>query len=245
MAQKSYPQQIGTYVVKTKSEQSTHSWQDFDMARLQISVGQDYHEGEKMQATADWCAPRFKKVMVCVNDSLQRFNIMFEYGLSEQEAYIKSQQDGQFWVDGNLHKFSGISNLELKRWDSWLAEPEFDNVLKKIQTLYVSNREFREAIDQNIESIWERRRIMNSNKYRDSRRDEFEALSRRYLLEEIAVFSLMFQHNEGIDIYPGTAIFAALVFQERETEGAPKGLGKGRFCRIDFSHNKSHLRVIT
>ncbi len=245
MAKKSYPQQTGTYVVKTKSEQSTHSWQDFDMARLQISVGQEYHEDEKMQATADWCAPRFKRVMVCVNDTLQRFNMMFEYNLSEQDAYRKSQEEGQAWVERNIEKFTHVDHLEFKRWDSWLEDPEFNDVFRKIQTLYISNREFREAIDQNIDSIWERRRRMSPNQYLDSRRDEFNDLSRRYLLEEITVFSLMYQQQEGIDVYPGTTIFAALVFQDKTTDGAPEGLGKGRFCRIDFSHNKSHLRLVS
>ncbi len=46
-----------------------------------------------------------------------------------------------------------------------------------------------------------------------------------YLLEEIAVFSLMYEQQEAIDIYPGTAIFAALVFQDKDTKGAPSGLG--------------------
>ena len=60
--------------------------------------------------------------------------------------------------------------------------------------------------------------------YIDSRRDEFNDLSHQYLLEEIAVFSLMYEQQEAIDIYPGTAIFAALVFQDKETNGAPVGL---------------------
>ena len=244
MAQKNYPQQLGTYVVKTKSEQSTHSWQDFDIVRLQISVGQEYHEDEKMDATADWCAPRFDRVMVCVNDTLQRFNMMFEDGLSEQDAYLKSQQQGREWVDRNIEKFAGVGHLEVKRWESWKKDAHFSDTLKNIKQLYESDSEFKTAIDDNIQSIWDRRGKVSPALYTDSRRDEFNDLSRRYLLEEIAVFSLMYEQQEAIDIYPGTAIFAALVFQDKDTKGAPSGLGKGRFCRIDFSHNKSRLRLV-
>lgn len=244
MAQKNYPQQLGTYVVKTKSEQSTHSWQDFDIARLQVSVGQDYHEGEKMSATADWCTPRFDRVMVCVNDTLQRFNMMFEEDLSEQDAYLKSQQQGREWVDRNIDKFAGVGHLEVKRWESWKKDTHFGDTLKSVKQLYEANSEFQTAIDDNIVNIWDRRGKVNPSLYNESRRDEFNDLSRKYLLEEIAVFSLMYEQQEAIDIYPGTAIFAALVFQDKETMGAPSGLGKGRFCRIDFSQNKNKLRLV-
>ena len=70
-----YPPQDGAYAVKVKNGAG---WNAFDTARLQISVGQPYHEGDKLAATADWVRHRFGRVIVCVNDTLQRFNHAFQ-----------------------------------------------------------------------------------------------------------------------------------------------------------------------
>lgn len=48
----------------------------------------------------------------------------------------------------------------------------------------------------------------------------------------------MYETEEAIDIYPGTALFAATLFRGRNIEGAPPGLGKGHFCRIDFDRRR-------
>jgi tRNA-dependent cyclodipeptide synthase len=240
MKKKQYPPQTGMYSVKVKTEQSTHSWLDFDFVRLQISVGQEYHENEKLKAAIDWCKPRFKSVQICVNDSLQRYNMMFEQGISEEEAQLVAMREGQEWVDRNIHMFSSIPHLEIMRWENWKSTPLFTGYRKKIENLYLRNEEFRKSIDDNIEAIWRRRQAGNPYLYKDSRFQEFYDLSRKYLLEEITVFSVMFETDKGIDVYPGTTIFAATVFQGRQVQGAPEGLGKGYFCRIDFTRNKNY-----
>ncbi len=240
MKQKQYPPQTGLYAVKVKSEQSTHSWQDFNMARLQISVGQEYHEDEKLKAAIDWCKPRFNSVQVCVNDSLQRFNKMFELEVNEEDAFLITMREGQEWVDRNIHLFSSIPHLEIKRWENWKNNSLYRDYRRQIGWLYSSNDEFRRAIDDNISAIWERRQALEPELYTNSRHNEFAQLSWRYLMEEISIFSVMFETDKGIDVYPGTTIFAATVFQGRKAEGAPEGLGKGHFCRIDFSKNKNY-----
>lgn len=246
MIQIQYPEQTGYYVVKVKAEQSTHNWQEFNMARLQISVGQEYHENEKLLAAINWCKHRFDQVQICVNDTLQRFNMMFEYGISEEDAAIKSSRAGEEWTKKYIQLFSTIPHLEIKKWNSWKSDNSYLEYRNQMEELYNSHSEFKEAIDKNIESIWQRRQTLDADKYNESRKLQFVDLSRKYLLEEITVFSIMFESNEAIDIYPGTTIFAATIFQNREVSCAPKGLGAGKFCRIDFSKNKRYpfLQVV-
>lgn len=230
-----YPAQTGHYAVKVKSEQSYDNWHDFQTARLQISVGQDYHEGDKIIATLKWLNPRFSSVQICVNDSLQRFNMMFDSGLSAVDALEMSRDAGRDWLIryGEIIKEQG--NMEIVRWDDWLSRHDYYSVRQKIDRLYQSNDEFRALIVNNAEEIWERRKIKDSRKYCPDRHQEFLDISKEYLLEEIAVFSIMFEDRPAIDIYPGTALFAATVLQGRDLPHAPAGLGKGHFCRIDFS----------
>lgn len=239
MKTRQYPEQTGPYLVKVKSEKSTDSWQRFDVSRLQISVGQDYHEGEKLRATLGWLKARFSVVKVCVNDTLQRFNLMFEEGLDSAEAYKVCRQSGLAWADKYKADIENNKSADMVHWDFWLNHAGYPLVRKKIDGLYLGNSEFRGLIDQNIHEIWSRRSAKKPEIYSETRFQEFFDLSRQYLLEEISVFSMMFENERAIDVYPGTTIFAATVLQGRILQGAPDGLGQGHFCRIDFSRNPS------
>jgi len=67
MSDFNYPPQTGEYKVMVKSGAA---WRDYDTARLEISVGQPYHEGAKFEATVDWVKHRFSHSIVSVNDTL-------------------------------------------------------------------------------------------------------------------------------------------------------------------------------
>lgn len=239
MKSKQYPEQNGLYIVKVKSEKSADKWQKFDTARLQISVGQEYHEGDKMVATLDWLRARFSVSQICVNDTLQRFNLMFEENLDLPEALRVSRERGQLWAQKYGAESRKHESSEMVHWDFWLDQADYTLTRGMINDLYHDHEEFKNLISRNIEDIWARRRVKKPEIYTDDRYHEFFDLSCEYLLEEISVFSMMFENKLAIDIYPGTTIFAATILQGRSIPGAPSGLGKGHFCRIDFSRNHS------
>lgn len=233
-----FPSQNGAYIVKVKPEQSTDAWGDFKSARMQISVGQDYHEGDKLASEVEWCAARFDSVKICVNDTLQRFNTMFESNMNEDQAYKATHQEGTEWIKRNECLWNDYPHLSIVRWDEWRQKPEYKAAELKISFLYAGNPAFKLSIDDNVIEIWNRRQKSQPHLYTPERFSRFFGLSKLYLLEEITAFSIMFEQEEAIDIYPGTTIFAATVFKGQQVFNAPSGLGKGHFCRIDFSRNK-------
>jgi len=182
---KQYPPQTGAYAVKVKTGAG---WQEFDTARLQLSAGQPYHEAEKLRATFNWVGQRFEKVIICANDTLQRFNHEMD-GLTPSEAFSKAESDGREWIERNISSIRSLPN------------------------------------------------------YTDFER--FADLSKRYLLEETAVFSIMFKTEAAVDIYPGSTLLPCTIFQGQTVDGAPDGLGMGHFSRIDFKRNQkfSELQV--
>lgn len=239
MSKKQYPPQTGYFAVKVKSNQSTDTWKDFAKARFQISVGQEYHEGEKLKAVANWSKERFENVYFCANDTLQRFNLMFEQSIEEDEAYALSNEMGQSWVNRNMPIIEGVPQAQVIRWDKWKNKEQYPKGLLKTEWLYQNNKEFKLSIDRNIAEIWSRRKKMKPELYSSDKFDRFFALSKKYLIEEMATFSLMYASEKAIDIYPGTTLYAATLFQGKKVENAPEGLGQGHFCRIDFARNKN------
>ena len=233
----SYPPQTGAYAVKVKNGAG---WRDFDVARFQISVGQPYHEGEKLRSTLDWADHRFNSLVVCVNDTLQRFNYMFEDGMSEDEAFNHSLKLGYQWIERNRPLLESLENVSCYRWEDWRKHQSYQASYDQVLSLYANNKEFREAIDQNVMDFWNRRQSRGglSDHYRF---DRFHIHSRDYLLEETAAFSLMFEEQEAADIYPGTLLLPCTVFKGRNIEGAPLGLLKGTHnTRIDFKRQTPH-----
>lgn len=90
-----YPAQTTAYKVKVKHGDD---WKLHDTCCLDISVGKNYHEGVKLEATIGWAQHRFKHVAVAVNDTLQRFNAMFTGGMTEAEAAELARQKGDEWI---------------------------------------------------------------------------------------------------------------------------------------------------
>lgn len=229
---KQYPAQTGAYKIKVKSKPANLIGDDA-VLRLEISVGQPYHEGEKFRCTLEWARHRFGKIIILVNDSLQRFNYMFEEGLSEKEAHAKASREGTQWIARNMAAIASLPDFEIYRWDAWKRSQGYFEDLYKARTLYNNNEEFKAAIDEAITETWSRRDIA------EKRRDEFFSLSRDYLLEETAAFSIIYKTFKGISAYPGSFQEMWKMFLDKDIENAPGGLKYSHCLRIDFSRRHS------
>lgn len=234
-----YPPQTGAYKVSVKTGDS---WRYSRHARLQVSVGQPAHEADKFAATMGWVANRFtpakgSKIHICINDGLQRWNYVFAEGLSMSEATVKANKLGSEWMKRNASVYEDVTNVALTRWDFWRSNDNFDEAMNKTRALYGSNREFKSAIDDEIDAFWKRQLAKDDFPFDASAYVDFSNVAREYLLEETAVFSLMFKENPAQDIYPGTSLLPCLLFQDQHVPEAPDGLGEGRFTRIDFNRN--------
>ncbi len=228
-----YPPQTGAYIVRLK--QAGTNWQDYDTARLEISVGQDYHTGEKLKAEIEWAKARFDRVVILVNDTLQRFNLVFEDGLLPEEAFTRALSAGDEWIDAHSDLFAGC---ELVRWEEWLAHPGYQATRAQCDDLYHGNEAFREALYTTIESVWHRR--SGSGSYREGmNRQDFFDLSLEYLLEETACLALAYRDYPGISFYPGTFLDTWNMFIGRDTPGVPEGLKYAFHASIDFRKNRS------
>ena len=217
------------YQVKVKNGAG---WRAYDICRLQISVGQSYHEGEKLSATLDWINDRFDKNIICVNDTLQRHNIEFQ-GHSSDEAFQLSQEAGREWIERNYKAITSLDNFEIIRWESWRQDPSYEYGLEVMNRLYRDKESFRQEVNEEMYSFWERA-LKKDQTLDPSQFEKFKTHSLRYLLEECAVFQLMFAREEAVDIYPGSTLLPCKVAREKEKLGPKKGLGVRGYTRIDF-----------
>ncbi|MBL1146742.1 MAG: tRNA-dependent cyclodipeptide synthase [Pseudomonadota bacterium] len=225
-----YPAQTTAYKVKVKHGDD---WKLHDTCCLDISVGKNYHEGVKLEATIGWAQHRFKHVAVAVNDTLQRFNAMFTGGMTEAEAAELARQKGDEWILRNKEILDQLPSYEIFRWNDWTGRADFPEKFARAQFLYRHNDEFRQNIDSQIDNIWTRR--YGSKAEMQHKKAEFRLMSYMYLMEETAVFAMMAETRNDIHIYPGSFM---KIWGNLEDENLP-GLSGRKFARIDFSRNKS------
>jgi len=205
-------------------------WQDFNTARLQISVGQEYHEGEKLDATLKWVSENFGKVIICVNDTLQRHNHNF-LGADTMRSYEKAEEDGRQWIERNINTIR-THNIkhEIIRWEFWRGLDDNASNRKHIDDMYANSVEFKNSIESEIESFWSR--LNRDGQFNEHDALRFSGHSREYLLEECAVFISMFKKDRAADIYPGSSLLPCAEL---------KGMGEYGFTKISFKDRNPRI----
>ncbi len=174
------------------------SWKKYDSARLQISVGQAYHEGTDLAETVAWAASNFKKTIICVNDTLQRYNAP------------GAKEAGDAWLERNKETINKFPNIKVTRWDYWLDHPDFPSLHADVRNKYKTDPLFREAVDNEAMAFAVRQKPINMGTFLER--------SRAYLLEECAAFQIMFA-TPAADIYPGSSLLPCQIFKGDEGKG--------------------------
>jgi hypothetical protein len=173
-------------------------WRNYKTARLQISVGQAYHEGHHLSETVKWVCANFDKAIVCVNDTLQRYN---EHGAEEA---------GTAWIERNKEILNSLPDVQIIRWNHWLYHPDFPDLHADVKNRYKTDAVFRDAVDHEAMSFAVRRKPQSLGAFMER--------SRAYLLEECAAFRIMFR-TPAADIYPGSTLLPCQIFKNEGGKG--------------------------
>lgn len=179
------------------------------VGRLDISVGKPNHEGEKLAATVAWARERYQHVIISVADTLQRHNLMAE-GIPAMTALKQSRRAGDEWIQRNEHLFAGCSVM---RWDERLNHPLYPQFLERTEQAILTDARLRQDLHEASEEYAQRLGITVSYHRHN------------YLVEELAVFDMLFGTEPAADIYPGSL----LPFWDHESYR-----GRASFTRIDF-----------
>lgn len=230
-----YPPQTGAYKVFVKDKSV---WQDHSVARLQISVGNPKHTGDKFFALTEWAAARFDKVILIVSDTLQRHNIAVEHNITVDEAYQVSVLAGQRWLKENKAALDNLTSSQrvITMWDEWMMHPQYAETLKEVRSVYEASDVVRQTVNEKAQSFCMR----SASEQSIAQCRDFES-SVTYILEEVAAFAVMFKETRAVDIYPGAwfkEVFEAIVHAQGGV-GSMVGFTDVSCLRVDFVKNKA------
>ncbi len=168
---------------------------------MTISVGQSVHEGDKFAACVDIVNYNFKACTILVDDSLQRFSMAIDSGLTAEDHYQQSIIEGDLWLERSKPIYKKMNNLqEILRWDDWIKHPKYNEVYAKINDLYNTCQNYKKAIDETAEIYVNRYMTRLINKTIDYNKAVY--LSIDYLKEECAALCLWTEGNYDFEVYP-------------------------------------------
>lgn len=166
---------------------------------LLISVGQRYHEQDKLSSTIHLInASNFSSCSIMVADSLQRHTFSESLGGTESEK--AARLEGEKWIERNLSILRNLTiPFHIKRWDECLNHPKFKSFKRIVASEYESNSEYADAIDGTIQIFIER--AISRDPSLDTKKLYAGCLE--YLLEECPIIMPLWA-EEGHDyiIYP-------------------------------------------
>ncbi len=209
---------------------SPWNWRDYATVRMEISVGQPYHEGRKLELALDWARGNFDRSVIILGDSPQRYNMMLEQGLTEARAEAQARAAGDEWLDRNANRLQG---MEVTRWNDWKARSAYLPNRAAVSRLYTENANFRTAIREAMEGYASRRMVDAAMA------DRFYRNAEQYLLEETAVFATAYNELGGISAYPGDFLKLWDMFIGSNDPNVPDGLKNAHCARLSFTRLKT------
>ncbi len=181
---------------------------------MPISVGQQYHEGDKLAAALKLIGSRFKSCDIIICDSLQRHTLEVNNGLSKEEAYKESIKLGDQWLYRNKDYIYDLSiPFKIIRWDQWLKKESYSDSKVLVDSLFLKNCRYNNAF------VMASRKFVDRYKLKQQKYIDYDYLSNKcieYLKEECAVTPVWIEEKYDFIVYPGKrtdAMMAAYRYQ--------------------------------
>lgn len=156
---------------------------------------------------------------------------MKDYGYSESHATRIAQSKGQEWLSENACILADIRMpYEIIRWDDWHCN--FSKDIRKNKEFFYHalhhNFLFKKAIMEDVYKYYQR------NGYQ--RLENIDAtnlnFSLDYLIEELAVYSVIFSNYPSVRIYPGRELHCFNYVRNNEMQLVSQGIKNSSFIRL-------------
>ncbi len=191
---------------------------------LGISLENPLFAGDSLKAMLMWAAGKFEQCLVIVGDYLCRFDERIIAGCDENLACRLAIKRGDLFISQTKEIFSGLPSgkVILTRWKEHLQAKEFKRSKKILDEIFESDEEFRRSVEYDALSFVERQK-----RHRQPLAVEFEQsirLSCEYILEEVAVFSMLSERGWGVELYPGSELRVLAEVAKGRYPNVPRGL---------------------
>jgi tRNA-dependent cyclodipeptide synthase len=205
---------------------------------LGISLENPLFEGWCLRALCDWIAGRFDRCLVIVGDYLCRYNECIFTGSDMTRAAEAALELGEKFLAKNrpvLDRYPG-GRFHLTRWRDHLRSRQFKDAAAALERLFESEPDFRRSVEKDAFAYINRK--SRHGLFATVDVNEAAAMSCRYLLEEIAVFSAVSRQGWQVEVYPGPELTTLEQVANGRYEGVPQGLKSRINVEVEISRGE-------
>lgn len=213
-------------------------------AHIGISLNNARHGGLKLDALLTWASQKYAQVQLDIYDDIHAYNIQLEKNISYEEAILLARKMGDKWIEKNHSILSKFPNLPLNRFKDLSNSRTLEKQLHELHDLYKSNALFADLIDHDINSFIIRLENRGEKISRE-KKGRILDLSRKYILAELALMSLLNEQQDFVEIYAGQ--FLTILNNPRRLliKELPEGLKHYPIMEVDFlrKHERSGSQI--
>lgn len=141
-----------------------------------------------------------ESLTLCPVELLQRFRLMIQHGIGEEEAIQRCHTLKEQWYSDNceeIERLRGAKKLNLLNWQEFLLWPDLSNTLYDLEKWYKEDRDFRNLVDGRVKQA---RESMPPD-CKISNPIEQTVILKRYLFEECAFQKFAAGKGYNYEIY--------------------------------------------
>jgi tRNA-dependent cyclodipeptide synthase len=220
-------------MAKAKASGAKSQWQNLTGGKgyMGISLDSSNHTGEGLAAMVDWINSQghFEQFLVGLSDTLNTHNYAHDLRLSPRAAFTYAMQKGNKWLEENEAILESLEMpFSLVRWAYWqehFANDVADNQ-RVFEAAYRQDIKFREAVNADIARFL-KRKTQNPDA-------SAVATCGAYLIEELAVYSVILKSYPGTVIYPGKQLECMRYVREQKPAHLPASIGETGYIRLSI-----------
>ena len=198
-------------------------WKDRNVCSVEISVGNENQEGDKLRSLLEWVNENFDSCIINVADTLQRHNAIGE-GMPKGMATFHTLVEGAKYIARNADSFAALKiPHQIIRWNEWLNHPDFEKTHYNIQAYYLNNPVFAELVNQDA-------RTFLTRNDKDTERHFMTSVD--FILEEAAAHILMARNHSPVCVYPGKRLQSLDYIASATVPDEIAGLNNSIYARI-------------
>lgn len=203
---------------------------------LGVSLSNPFFQGKHLERVLKWIDENFAECQIVIADHLHRFNEYTFNGKNGQEAESECKLMGEKIHDRieTLTKSFENSKFKINHWVAFTDTKEFEITSDKINRQFLHNSAFKNSVLKSCELFIDKQ--LGRGFHIFVTKDEAINKSKDYLLEEMAVFSMLINQGFTVQVYPGTQLKVLKELANNKLPGVESNLSQGIY--VDLSVKK-------
>jgi tRNA-dependent cyclodipeptide synthase len=192
---------IDGYLVKVRPARAREAVWAHSQCVYTVSIGAAHKTVSQVAAGYAWAATHFERCAILLGDSLHRFTLQIQQGLSSSEAATQAHTAGEVIFEELVAQIDG--RPEVIRCSEVMQRRAFPEVLRNFLELYEQDGTFARSIDGDALEYVTRQRLTDRLAISI---DAAKHLAATYLLEEVSVYALLANDGWFVDVYLGAEL---------------------------------------